>query len=344
MDISNIFCKSAKIEQKIKSFLVDRKILKETLIDLSKSSDFNNHIYSDSLPIGAESYLQPSNNRLQDLKHKYAQMDAAVVESAIWTDNYIKPEELLYFRGDNGYIWQVLDGNLEINYILTTYYLKTIDRLNLFDLLQEDNLFGVVNFSVDGKIVSRDLLDSIAEINFLERELNISSLPNLNILDIGAGYGRLAHRAIEALPNIDNYFCTDAVPISTFISEYYIQFRDVREKVTVVPLDDIENIILTRQIDIAINIHSFSECTIAAISWWINLLKKASVRYIMIAPNVIKDGGRELLTNDSRDFLPILEASGYKLKTRSPKYADTSIQKYGLSPTYYYLFELILTS
>lgn len=327
--MSNIFHQSTNIARKIKSFLVDR----------TESSDINTNVYPISLPIGAESYLQPSNNRLQDLKHKYAQMDAAVVKSAIWTDDYIKSEELLYFRGDNGYIWQVLDGNLEINYILTTYYLKTIDRLNLFDKLQEDNLFGIVNFSIDGKIVSRDLLDSIAEINFLERELTISNFPNLKILDIGAGYGRLAHRSIAALLNIDNYFCTDAVPISTFIAEYYIKFRGIQDKVTVVPLNEIENVILNKQIDIAVNIHSFSECTIAAISWWINTIAKANIRYIFIAPNVIRDGGRELLTNDGRDFLPIIEAAGYKLRAKSPKYADNSIQKYGLSPTYYYLFE-----
>ena len=63
----------------------------------------------------------------------------------------------------------------------------------------------------------------------------------LRILDIGAGYGRLAHRMVSAFPNIQTYFCTDAVAISTFISEYYIRFRKLENNTKIIPLDDIES-------------------------------------------------------------------------------------------------------
>jgi len=317
------------------------QLLRNLFLNHQQNPEIEKANYHTSLPSCAESYLQPNNERLKDLKSKYSQVDSAVVKSLNWTDDYIKPDELKYFRGDNGFIWQLLDGNLEINYVLTTYYIKTIDCLHLLDKLEEDNQFGVLTYSVDDKIVSRDLLDSILEIYFLEKELNISKLPNLNILDIGAGYGRLAHRMTKALPNINNYFCTDAVPVSTFICEYYIRFRSLQEKAKVIPLYEVENTLLTQPIDLAINVHSFSECTISAIKWWMNILRKIQVRYIMIVPNVIKDGGLELLTNYGQDFLPILEMQGYKLIAKSPKYRDVNVQKYGLSPTFYYLFEML---
>ena len=128
-----------------------------------------------------------------------------------------------------------------MNYVLTTFYVKSIDKLGLLQQLEEDDYFGNFNFLIDSKKISRDLLDSITEIYFLDKHLNVSSLSGLTILDIGAGYGRLAHRMVEAFPNIQTYLCTDAVAISTFISEYYLRFRKLENRAKVVPLDAIES-------------------------------------------------------------------------------------------------------
>jgi hypothetical protein len=57
---------------------------------------------------------------------------------------------------------------------------------------------------------------SFFELYFLDNHLDIASRENVCILDIGAGYGRLAHRTVTALPNV-RYLCTDAVAVSTFI-------------------------------------------------------------------------------------------------------------------------------
>ena len=73
-------------------------------------------------------------------------------------------------------------------YALTTYYVKSIDKLGLLDQLVEDDYFGNFTFLVDNKKISRDLLDSITEIYFLEKHLNVSSLVGLKVLDIGAGH------------------------------------------------------------------------------------------------------------------------------------------------------------
>jgi putative sugar O-methyltransferase len=215
------------------------------------------------------------------------------------------------------------------------FYIKSIDKLRLLEILKEDDLFGIFVFSIDNKLVSRDLLDSIVEIYFLEKHLNISSFKNLTILDIGAGYGRLAHRMLNALPNIGEYLCTDAFPISTFVSEYYLQFRNLGDKSKVVPIDKIEDSLKNRNINIAINIYSFPECKISAIEWWLRLLTKYNVKYLMIVPNFT-----ELRTCDGDDFSKIIEKYGYKLIAKEPKYSDAVVQQYAIMPAYHFLFEL----
>ena len=51
---------------------------------------------------------------------------------------------------------------------------------------------------------------------------------------------------------------------STFVSDYYLRFRNA-SKAVVVPLDEIETWLTSQKVDIAINIHSFSECQLSAI-------------------------------------------------------------------------------
>jgi hypothetical protein len=114
---------------------------------------------------------------------------------------------------------------------------------------------------MDGVPVSRDLLDSIIELNFLEEALEISSRKALRVIDIGAGYGRLAHRATVAAPMI-GYVCTDGIALSTVLCETYLQYRKT-ERTAVVPLDEVSVVVSDSHFDLAINIHSFSECPLA---------------------------------------------------------------------------------
>lgn len=288
------------------------------------------------LPEDAADYMVTSNPRLRELQARYAAFNDEVTTPLVWTDTHVGPEDMLYFRGDNAYVWQTRRMGLNIMaYALTTYYAKSIDKLGLLEKLEEDDYFGVHSFTIDNRLVSRDLLDSIFEIHFLDKHLNISSQANLSILDIGAGYGRLAHRMILSLPNIAQYLCTDAFPVSTFISEYYLRFRNLEGKAKVIPLDEIEHVLRSSAVDIAVNIHSFSECRISAVEWWLSVLAKSRVKNLMIVPNP-----PELRTNDGIDFGNIIEKHGYKMIAKEPKYGDPVIQKYAINPSYYYLFEL----
>jgi hypothetical protein len=106
----------------------------------------------------------------------------------------------------------------------------------------------------------------------------------------------------------------------------------------VVPLDEIENTLRDQTIDLAINIHSFSECNLKAIEWWVRLLSKHRVKNLMIVPNRSTSGGQRLLTNDGQDFLPILDRYGYRTVAKEPKYLDPVVQEFGIQPSWHHLF------
>ena len=306
---------------------------------LSKSGPSYNN--KSMLPEGAKDYLQINNPKLIGLQKRYSVFNNEIHKPLMWKNDNLRTEDILYFRGDNAYVWQLRGPNMNIlSYALSAYYLMAIDKLELFSKLFEDDFFGNYTFNMANKLVSRDLLDSIIEIYFLERHLNISSpSKRLNILDIGAGYGRLAHRFPYAIPNLKHYFCTDGVALSTFISDYYLHFRKLEDRVCVIPLDEIEDTLTSHPIDIALNIHSFSECRTSAIEWWLCLLAKYEIKHLMIVPDSFKNGGKLLLTKDQKDFKEIVEKHGYKLVVKEPKYCDPVVQKYGINPTYHYLFE-----
>jgi hypothetical protein len=294
-----------------------------------------------SLSDDAQRYLVPDNPKLVDLKRRYAKCDPNVTTPLVWTEGYVRTEDIAYFRGDNAYVWQLRDNNSNVvGYTLATYYVKSIDDHKLLDKLTEDNDFGNFTFKIAGRVISRDLLDSIIEVNFLDRHLGLMSRQDIIVLDIGAGYGRLAHRASTSVLGLSEYLCVDAIPYSTFISEFYLRYRNT-DKVQVIALDQFEQTLTTKKIDIAVNIHSFSECRLEAIEWWVSRLARAKVDHLLIAPNALRSDGELLQTNDRKDFLPLLEKYGYRLLVREPKYRDPLVQKYAISPTHYFLFKLV---
>jgi hypothetical protein len=294
------------------------------------------------LPEGAESRLRVDHPRLVELKRRYSSFDSRVTYPLVWKSGYVGPRDLLYFRGDNAYLWQLRGLNMDPpGYALATQYVKSIDRLGLLDKLVEDDYFGNFVFQIGGKTISRDLLDSILEIYFLDRHLGLASVENHRaILDVGAGYGRLAHRLLSALSGAQRYLCTDAVAESTFISEYYLGFRGLDGRARAVPLDEIESALAAERADLAINIHSFSECQPSAIDWWVSLLARHRVKHLMIVPNQLEHGGTLLLTNQRDDMRAIFERHGYREIAKEPKYRDPLVQRHAVNPTWHFLFEL----
>ena len=285
-------------------------------------------------PPGTDEELRPDNPRLVDLAARYRGHAAAAHSQ--WSDEFVAGHvDLRNFRGDNAYVWQRRLNTQTVHYALTTLYHERHAPLGLMDTLEEDGLFGAYTYDVDGRLVSRDLLDSVAELTFLEELLGLSSLPNPTILDVGAGYGRLAHRTTSAFDV--TYLCTDAVALSTFLSEFYLRFRQAKGA-EVIPLDEVATALEGRRVDVAVNVHSFSECPSSAVEWWLDLLVAHQVEHLMIVPN----GDRLLSTErsgDRRDLMPLLAARRFELVVDRPKYAHSAtVQRHGVYPGRHLLF------
>lgn len=295
-------------------------------------------IYESVLPEESSRYLRWDNPRLVELRRRYEDHPAS--HHSLWSPQYLSTElKLDRFRGDNAYVHQSRSAT-EASYILTAHYVQSIDKLNLLDRLGDDDLFGnyLVNFN-DKMLVSRELLDAVLEINFLQDKLDLTGLGNPVILDVGAGYGRLAHRLVRAMPQLEAVLCTDAIPESTFLSEFYLKFRGCETKAKVVALDEIEAELGNRDVDLAVNIHSFGECRLKSIEWWIDLLAANQIKYLFIVPN--GEALSSLEPDDTKiDYLHLLLDRGYRLLVKQPNYMDApSLQENGLYPCYYYLFE-----
>jgi hypothetical protein len=288
-------------------------------------------------PDSAADYLRESNPRLQELRRRYEGHPAS--RHSLWAPLYVATElEMDQFRADNLYVHQ-RRGATNLSYRLTASYVMSVDKLGLLETLADDELFGNYQVSFNGKRVSRELLDAVLEINFLNQKLGPEFLNRSVILDIGAGYGRLAHRMVHALPELEAVLCTDAIPESTFLSEFYLKFRGCETRARVIPLDEIEGELAQQRIDLAMNVHSFGECPLSAIEWWLDLVSDHQIRYLFIVPN-----GEPLISweadNTNINYLPSLLERGYKMSVKQPNYlGPSSVQKHGLYPCYYYLFE-----
>ncbi len=259
----------------------------------------------------------------------------------MWTADYVQRDlRLTHFRGDNAYVWQFRNvrSRARAKYFAYLKYLSGIDQRQLLHRLEEDGLFGCWIFDYPGwPTVSRDLLDSVNELYFLDRHTGILRRPGMSVLDIGAGYGRLAWRALSAAPELGSYICVDAVPESTFICEYYLRFRACT-KAEVVPLYEVDERLASRTIDLAVNIHSFSEMTREAVNGWIERLAALRVPRLLIVPN---DYEAFLTTEVDGSHLPfdqVLAAHGYALAVKEPV-VPGPLRRSGLKD-HFFLFEL----
>lgn len=283
--------------------------------------------------------LDPENPALVDLKRRYR--DHPATDHVQWDDGDVAHGvDMANFRGDNLYVFQTR-RNSEMQYYLTTIYVAACDQLDAFVKLDEDGAFGAATYEFDGRSgVSRDLLDSVLEMNFLERQIEISKQTGLTVLDIGAGYGRLAHRMVETFPNIEQYYCADAVAYSTYLCNFYLKYRGVQDRAQSVPLDRLEPTLKDQSIDLAINIHSFSECKRSVIRWWLDVVAERHVRWLLIVPNTGDELTSAEVDGTRENFQPDIEARGYRLAAKRPKYEfSTSMQKFGIYPSTYFLFE-----
>lgn len=294
--------------------------------------DFDPGLHSsrESLPSGADEVLREDNPRLLELRASYARLDWPVCVHSRWQSaNVTGFLSLKYFRGDTVYLWHYRDSDelAQLKYFLYLRYLIERDRPGLLDRLEEDGAFGCWTYEFPSyKVCSRDLLDSVNELLFLERRLSILDWKGLRVLDIGAGYGRLAHRASQAVEGLSTYCCADAVPESTFLCEYYAAFRGVAPPVRSIPLPEVPTL-PPGGFDLAVNIHSFSECPLAAIEWWMSLLARLRVPRLFLVPNERTGFLSTEADGTRKDYLPVIDAAGYSSVAEEWAFDDPAVRK-----------------
>jgi glycosyltransferase involved in cell wall biosynthesis len=280
------------------------------------------------VPAGSVDRLRRDHPRLRELQQRYRDPRFAEPGPAgRWAPAAVGAELALpWFRGERGYLpqYRLLGPDAHRQMLAFADHVASRDGLGLLRRLGEDGQFGCCTFVHPrwGR-VSRDLLESVSEISFLERHLALSGRRNLRIADIGAGYGRLAHRLCAALDSVARHDCFDAVPESTFLADYYLGFRQVT-RARSVPLFEAEQALRGGH-DLAVSAHTFDECTPAAIRWWLERLAAAAIPWLLIVSNE----GDELqcqAPSGSRDFTPLLAAAGYRLERREPAIDDAALR------------------
>ena len=292
-------------------------------------------------PLSAEAreYLQWTNPKIGELEARYLGHPASF--HTHWNSDALKSTiDLQNFRGDNHYIYQTRWSPSAATYFVTAYYARDTDKLGLFGNLKEDGFFGAFTLSFDGYLISRDLLDSINQANVIARLLGADTLASIRLLDIGAGYGRLAHRLCSGFPGA-HVTCADAVPLSTFLSAYYLQFRQLQGNSEVVPLYDVEEVLPRKNFDLVTNFHSFSECPIGAISWWLSLLDKVDCNRMLIIPNAADKFLSAEPDGTRQDFSHLFGEHGWSLAHSEPIYSQSdAAQQAALYPNFrFFLFE-----
>lgn len=287
------------------------------------------HDHDVPLPNGAEEYLRQDNPRLLELREAYNALDHPASVPSQWRDSFLKKNlSLAWFRGDNAYVWQLrlYRGSAKARNYLALLDVESRDKLGLLKKLTEDGLFGAFCFVFgDRSPVSRDLLDSVNEINYLDDQIGLAAMDAPTVLDIGAGYGRLAHRMSEGLPNLARYDCIDGVAVSTFLCEYYLRFRNVPDSVRVVPLPEVDS--LADSYTVAVNVHSFSECSLAAIQWWLERISERDIEWLLVVPNTQGMLVSTEISGEHLDFMPAVVAAGYELVDHRPVYQSGELRE-----------------
>lgn len=313
----------------VRDGLLRRGVLLQRLDERDRR--FLTALVDDSVPLppGTEQDLRPDHPRLTELRAAYAETDAAVRVRSRWTDERVGSWlDLARFRGDNAYVWHYREDrrSSELKFLVYAQDVRRRDHAGLLDRLGEDGAFGCWSYDFDGlPRCSRDLLDSVNELLFLDDALGVLGGSCPRVLDIGAGYGRLAHRYVEACTGVTDHCCTDAVAESTFVCEHYLRHRGVAPPARVAPLTEVADL-SPGSFDLAVNVHSWSECPHDAIAWWLDHLARLEVPHLFVVPNE-RAGFASLEPDGSRrDYLPLIGQAGYRLVREEPAFADPAVR------------------
>lgn len=113
-------------------------------------------------------------------------------------------------------------------YIAYLYdYVSRIDHLGLLKKLSEPTIGSPILVDYRGKLISQDLCNSVHEFYSITGGIKIND--NLEIGELGAGYGRLAYVFLKALPKVN--YCIIDIPPALYVAQEYLRKTLPREKI-----------------------------------------------------------------------------------------------------------------
>lgn len=187
-------------------------------------------------------------------------------------------------------------------------YARALDRAIKGVLALEptdlDKEYGARCVKIRDGEYTRQFIDSHLEMQFLERHLPMS---RVGVLDIGAGYGRLARFLSKLYVRPVVYpliYTVDAIPVSTWLCESYCTGTNV-ETLT---LKQFEARYTTLDIDLVVNIHSWNECTYDQVARWLEYVQRTKALYLFtVTYNYYKGITYHTNQPDHKSFRPLIE-------------------------------------
>ncbi len=287
--------------------------------------------------------LRGDHPELSALRDAYKNLNVPATAHSLWGQDYVQTQvNMQRFRDHSAYVWvyRELPRATQLKYYVYARYVQELCP-EVLETLDEDGAFGCLCYDFEdlGR-VSRDRLDSALEIAFLERNLGTDFFQGARILDIGAGYGRMAHRMHERHPEIAGYICTDSVAESSYLCRFYLKHRGLENSTTVLPLNQlVEDPGRIGEIDLVINVHSFSECRYEAIRWWFDQLEALGPLKLFIVPNDPEEFLATEPDGSKKDFLPLIEERGFRMTAKEPVFRDSNVRELLNIQDHQFLFE-----
>ena len=181
--------------------------------------------------------------------------------------------------------------------------LKERDVWGLLDCMEEPELGGGDFLMYRGRRVSIDLLQSIDEFYSLREAFGFDREDPIVFCELGAGYGRLAHVVLTAMPNAQ-YLLFD-LPESLIVAEYYLATLHPAARAAFYPESDrvLRNREAFRQhrllfglphllcevprgtIDIFLNIYSFMEMNPHQVETYFRIIEELRVGAVYLKQN-----------------------------------------------------------
>jgi putative sugar O-methyltransferase len=168
------------------------------------------------------------------------------------------------------------------------------DSFKLFSLVEESVVGNPVGINYKGYFVTQDLCNSILDVNFILENTELNTNRPLRVMELGAGYGRIAYTLLKAYTNlqivivdippalyVSQSYLTSTFPgLKSFKFKEFLTYDEIRtdfesSSICFLTPEQIE-LIPNKSIDLFINISSLHEMTHAQINNWFNQINRVT--------------------------------------------------------------------